>query len=281
MRPRTAKKVAAALTWAVDSDNWGDSIEQTHDAGSPLTEFRWLANKPNLGAFRVRMPERPVLNLALADEYEEGNYYLAVYLTDMANTFVELHRTEETGKGRALSWTYGPRKQDGRNTDRKALFSRLTGGEGLKVALPLRPTAIQIRWFLDDLHYLVEAKIAADELAMGTELDPSEFPEGRVVERLHRARERNSRVVALAKQRRLKIAGVLACDCCGFDFSEVYGGLGAGFIEAHHTLPVSEMGEGHTTRTGDLALVCSNCHRMLHRARPWLGLEQLRDVLAK
>jgi 5-methylcytosine-specific restriction protein A len=28
-----------------------------------------------------------------------------------------------------------------------------------------------------------------------------------------------------------------------------------------------------------LELVCSNCHRMIHRRRPWLTIEQLRSIL--
>ncbi|REJ16166.1 MAG: restriction endonuclease, partial [Bacillaceae bacterium] len=31
----------------------------------------------------------------------------------------------------------------------------------------------------------------------------------------------------------------------------------------------------------DIVLVCSNCHRMLHRRRPWLTKEQLKDLIKK
>jgi 5-methylcytosine-specific restriction protein A len=65
---------------------------------------------------------------------------------------------------------------------------------------------------------------------------------------------------------------------CGFDFAIKYGDLGAGFIEAHHILPLAA--GPATTRLPDLALVCSNCHRMLHRAKPWMTPEQLNKRLA-
>ena len=29
----------------------------------------------------------------------------------------------------------------------------------------------------------------------------------------------------------------------------------------------------------DLVPVCSNCHRMIHRRRPWLSVEQLRQLV--
>jgi putative restriction endonuclease len=34
--------------------------------------------------------------------------------------------------------------------------------------------------------------------------------------------------------------------------------------------------DGDTTRLEDLALLCANCHRMIHRASPWLSVEELR-----
>jgi putative restriction endonuclease len=87
--------------------------------------------------------------------------------------------------------------------------------------------------------------------------------------------------VLLAKQNRLNRDGRLDCDCCGFNFSQTYGAVGEGFIEAHHTLPVSEMEDEHITTVDDLALVCANCHRMLQRRRPWLNPADLRTLLIR
>lgn len=105
------------------------------------------------------------------------------------------------------------------------------------------------------------------------------FPEGRLVERKHKSRERNQVLVAAAKDAFLKNNATLQCEVCGFDFQEKYGERGRGYIEAHHTVPVSDMAPGQKTRLEDIALVCSNCHRMLHRSRPWLGMEQLRKLV--
>lgn len=111
-------------------------------------------------------------------------------------------------------------------------------------------------------------------------VDEWAFPEGAVAERQHLARERNHQLVLKAKRRFKELHGRLFCQVCGFDFSERYGELGEDYIEAHHTLPVSEMDEGHVTRIDDLAMVCANCHRMLHRRRPWLGMHELMQILA-
>lgn len=72
-------------------------------------------------------------------------------------------------------------------------------------------------------------------------------------------------------------ATTLACEVCGFDFEAVYGELGRGFIECHHVVPLSE-GQRKTSLR-DLALVCSNCHRMAHRRRPWPAVAELRALL--
>jgi 5-methylcytosine-specific restriction protein A len=111
--------------------------------------------------------------------------------------------------------------------------------------------------------------------------DEEAFPEGRLVYRLHRNRERNRRLVERAKAAAQRRDGGLACAVCMFDFAAAYGPLGEGFIECHHTLPLSDVRRPRRTRVEDLALVCSNCHRMLHRKRPWLGMQELRRLLAR
>ena len=104
--------------------------------------------------------------------------------------------------------------------------------------------------------------------------------EGAVLTRLHRFRERDRGIVERRKAKALKEAGTLACEACGFDFREVYGPRGEGFIECHHTQPISALKPGEKTRIADLALLCANCHRMIHVARPWLTVDGLRSALA-
>ncbi|ASS74804.1 hypothetical protein CIG75_07310 [Tumebacillus algifaecis] len=137
--------------------------------------------------------------------------------------------------------------------------------------------------FAGDLEYL---QCVAQRIKEGADLELSsdagddeetEFPEGRVLYRLHKSRERNGRLIELAKKR-AKDEGRLFCAICEFDFAKAYGPLGEGYIECHHTVPVSKYDENSKTRLEDLALVCSNCHRMLHRKRPWLNLTDLKGI---
>lgn len=112
----------------------------------------------------------------------------------------------------------------------------------------------------------------------GNVFDDEEFPEGKVLYKLHRARERNSKLIKRAKEAAMK-NGTLACAVCGFDFYEAYGELGKGYIECHHTIPLSQYQDTKVTRIKDIALVCSNCHRMIHRKRPWLSISELNTLV--
>ena len=98
-------------------------------------------------------------------------------------------------------------------------------------------------------------------------------------EGLHRARERSVALVKRAKAVALEKLGLLRCTVCGFAFAATYGSLGDGYIECHHTRPLSELASTRPTRVDDIALVCSNCHRMIHRRRPWLNIGERATLL--
>ncbi len=106
-----------------------------------------------------------------------------------------------------------------------------------------------------------------------------EFPEGKIVERMHKTRERNTVVVQIAKDNFKKRYGKLFCEACGFDFEKKYGLIGKDFIEGHHTIAVSEMKPDHKTKPQDIAMLCGNCHRMVHKKRPWLSIKDLKKLV--
>ena len=107
-----------------------------------------------------------------------------------------------------------------------------------------------------------------------------EAEEGAVLTRLHRYRERDRGIIERRKAQGLKEHGTLACEACGFDFLRSYGARGDGFIECHHTVPVSSLKPGDRTRLAELVLLCANCHRMVHVSRPWLTIDDLRQQIA-
>lgn len=94
---------------------------------------------------------------------------------------------------------------------------------------------------------------------------------------------RNSRIVQKAKKQALKKGnGKIKCECCDFDFVDYYGELGFGFIECHHKIFLS-IGQ-RITNVEDLALVCSNCHRMLHRKNTegeYSSVDKLKEIIKR
>jgi 5-methylcytosine-specific restriction protein A len=109
--------------------------------------------------------------------------------------------------------------------------------------------------------------------------DEGEGSEGKILTRKHLVRERSGSLPKKKKSQVLKKTGKLECEACGFDFRKHYGEHGEGFAECHHLVPVSELRPGTKTRLRDLAILCANCHRMIHRSRPWLSLEQLKELI--
>jgi len=92
--------------------------------------------------------------------------------------------------------------------------------------------------------------------------------EGGLKIRQHYSRERSQKIIDLKRDTFLRTHGSLFCELCHFNFSEVYPEtLGINFIEVHHIKPVSEMHPNERTTLDDLMLVCSNCHRMIHRTK--------------
>lgn len=102
-----------------------------------------------------------------------------------------------------------------------------------------------------------------------------ETQEGKLFFRNHRVRERDSSIT-FKKKELAKQKNQLFCEVCEFSFIEKYG---EDYIECHHTTPISE-GE-RVTKLEDLCLVCSNCHRMLHRKIDgnYLSISKLKQLI--
>jgi hypothetical protein len=99
--------------------------------------------------------------------------------------------------------------------------------------------------------------------------------------REHLERERRPSIVKAKRDAVLSKTGCLECEICGFDFEKAYGEIGRGFCEVHHLFPLGKRGDdGKSTSLEDLAIVCSNCHRMLHKQQ-LRSVESLRSVIAK
>ena len=140
------------------------------------------------------------------------------------------------------------------------------------------------------LHQLANRiKTVAEDLSLSNELyliqeneegETFEVQEGAVIYKLHKYRERDTSIIKRKKEIEFQRHGRLLCEACTFDFHQKYGDLGFKYIECHHRVPLSEFSSSTKTGLNDLALVCSNCHRMLHRQVDTLSVEGLKQLLS-
>ena len=103
--------------------------------------------------------------------------------------------------------------------------------------------------------------------------------EGRILTRLHSYRERDRTLIRKAKKLFVAKHGELFCECCSLIPGKFYGLRGKSKIEAHHRTPVEQLMPDSITTPEDLAMVCPNCHSVIHAERPWITPEELRSDL--
>jgi 5-methylcytosine-specific restriction enzyme A len=111
----------------------------------------------------------------------------------------------------------------------------------------------------------LDPSVEAGEMS-GTSSPPKE-EEDHLLEvrryKLHIRIERNRKASERAKQHHGYV-----CQACSFSFEDHYGELGRGFIEAHHLKPLGSLDPGVAVTYNvatDFAVLCSNCHSMIHR----------------
>ena len=124
-------------------------------------------------------------------------------------------------------------------------------------------SGIQIRQGVEELERLWATLVGLYQ-PIGDEEPGALEGELRVALSRHRARERwlRDEKIALVKGAN---GGRLPCQTCGFDFFEVYGEIGRDYAEIHHLEPLSNRTKPSLTKLSDVAVLCANCHVMVHR----------------
>jgi predicted HNH restriction endonuclease len=103
--------------------------------------------------------------------------------------------------------------------------------------------------------------------------------EGKTLTRVHAYKERDRKLVKVAKNHYRSIwGGALKCESCGLMPKDLYGEHGESCIEAHHKTPIAELLPDSVTAVSDLAMLCASCHRIVHSAKPILDIG---DVVPK
>lgn len=71
------------------------------------------------------------------------------------------------------------------------------------------------------------------------------------------------------------------CEVCGFGFEERYGSIDRDCLVAHHISPIAGRSGASKTSLDDIALLCPNCHAVVHTEDPPISLEDLRKRLRR
>jgi 5-methylcytosine-specific restriction protein A len=101
------------------------------------------------------------------------------------------------------------------------------------------------------------------KLGLEPEESDNSFIEDYTAFRYHRRIERSPALAKMVK----KVHGY-TCEACHINFSKIYPGITKNkYIEAHHLFPIATLKGQKVSRNPktDFAVLCANCHRMIHR----------------
>jgi 5-methylcytosine-specific restriction protein A len=127
------------------------------------------------------------------------------------------------------------------------------------------------------LENLWATHLRASSLGSGVVDDTMAALEGKLSFHLVRHRRREVKLKKAKLVQFQKKNGRLYCEVpgCGFDFKKIYGLLGKDFAHVHHLKPLGDRQSPSETNLNDLAVVCANCHAMVHRGGKSRKLSEL------
>ena len=138
-------------------------------------------------------------------------------------------------------------------------------------------SGIEISSGADRLEDLWQTHLSEIDSAIHSETDLEGFEgELRSAYRRHRQREQKLRKAKIRQEMQAN-GGRLRCTVphCNFDFVERYGEIGVGFAHVHHLKPLHDRTVPSRTKLADLAIVCPNCHAMIHQGGECRDMETL------
>ena len=151
-------------------------------------------------------------------------------------------------------------------------------------SIEIRNTADQLIRLKLELFGLTNAGSATNLIstAAKTEVEGEEIvgKEGRLLVRLHVYRERDRKFARRVREHYKSLGGgQLVCHACGCMPTEVYGPVGESSMEAHHKIPIEQLQPDSVTLVEDMAMLCANCHRVVHSKKPCLTVESVNELV--
>lgn len=114
------------------------------------------------------------------------------------------------------------------------------------------------------------------ELHVNNETKFIEVEEGKQHRSENKFRERNRTIIEIKKS-----LSDYRCEVCNMKFIERYGKIGKKHIIAHHLNPIGSRSGSSVTTLDDIALVCSNCHDIIHKKNPPYTINELRRMIRR
>lgn len=248
-------------------------------------------------------PWGAVFNPSITKSAEDGYYPVYLFRTDLSGAYLSLNqgqksvRDEYGGKARGIlraRAAYARAQLDGQRDrfplDKIKLTDEGTGRasfyeDGNMVARFYPRDAIpgdeDLEADLQAMVTLYDVLVARPDTPSNSSIKqdddetPSQYSKREDLRkyRLHRKLDRNRGLAREAK----RIQG-FTCKACEVSFGRMYGEIGEGYIEAHHLVPISTL-KGQVVELDpakDFVVLCSNCHRMIHRTDDTSNVEGLK-----
>ena len=131
------------------------------------------------------------------------------------------------------------------------------------------------------LYLAMEAESSTDGLVEDPSISAAAAVEGGAALATHLRRERSRQLTEAKRRSHRAEHGQLSCQACGLTETDLPPGIGEGCFEVHHTLPLGQGKGAVVTKLDDLALICANCHRLVHRSSPMLTVHELAQLRAR
>lgn len=265
------------LTWNASNWDWRDlkeNIKHLETVGS--VESRWSCSNSKLikkgdRVFLMKLGEEP--KGIMASGYAKSSYYAAPHwdgtkdkLTNYIS--VEFDILIDYNENKLFDKKYF----ESIDPNKKQKWFPQQSGISIKTEVV---GDLESSWFnfIRENKYITNSFVSNDVIINNEKT----FIEGKSMEITQTRYERNPE----ARRRCLEKYG-FTCMICGFDFENIYGKIGTGFIHVHHINQISDIGkEYEVDPTKDLIPVCPNCHAMIHSKRPALTIAELKEIINK
>lgn len=209
--------------------------------------------------------------------------YITHLVRPIDDIFIDNHKDENFRYGRRVE-VIAYTKEENKIPFKKTLLAKIgfknMFGSAKKITKLAKNEDIEIYqkelWSLFQPFFEHGLNPSSNDIMGGSDEEDIEVKEGNVILKQHLVKERNNSIIRTKKELALR-NGDCQCEVCGFSFIDTYG---QNYIECHHIVPI-HLGE-RITKLEDLALVCSNCHRMLHRKidGEYLSIKGLKQLIS-